>query len=56
MYIIVSGMHCQKSSAPEDGWNYRPKQVELIEIIKKPLLLYLVGYVYNCIRDALSEI
>ena len=24
--------------------NYRPKQVELIEIINKPLLLHLVGY------------
>ena len=35
-----------KSSAPEDGRNYRPKQVELIEIINKPLLLYLVGYSY----------
>ena len=26
--------------------NYRPKQVELIEIINKPLLLHLVGYLY----------
>ena len=34
------------SSAPEDGRNYRPKQVELIEIINKPLLLHLVGYLY----------
>ena len=25
---------------------YRPKQVELIEIINKPLLLHLVGYLY----------
>ena len=32
--------------APEDGRNYRPKQVELIEIINKPLLLHLVGYLY----------
>ena len=31
---------------PEDGRNYRPKQVELIEIINKPLLLHLVGYLY----------
>ena len=29
--------------APEDGRNYRPKHVELIRIIKKPLLLQLVG-------------
>jgi NDP-sugar pyrophosphorylase family protein len=33
-----------QSSAPEDGRNYRPKQ--LIEIINKPLLLHLVGYLY----------
>ena len=26
--------------------NYRPKEVELIEIINKPLLLHLVGYLY----------
>jgi len=26
-----------RSSAPEDGRNYRPKQVELIEIINKKL-------------------
>ena len=41
----------EQSSAPEDGRNYRPKQVELFEIINKPLLLHLVGYLYNCIRD-----
>ena len=35
-----------QSSAPEDGRNYRPKQVELIEIINKSLLLHLVGYLY----------
>ena len=33
-----------QSSAPEDGRIYRPKQVELIEIINKQLLLQLVGY------------
>ena len=37
---------CKQSSAPEDGRNYRPKQVELIEIINKPLLLHVVGYLY----------
>ena len=37
---------CKQSSAPEDGRNYRPKHVELIEIINKPLLLHLVGYSY----------
>jgi len=31
------------SSAPEDGRNHRPKHVELIGIINKPLLLYLFG-------------
>ena len=36
----------KQSSAPEDGRNYRPKQVELIEIINKPLLLHLVAYLY----------
>jgi len=35
-----------QSSAPENGRNYRPKQVQLIEIINKPLLLHLVGYLY----------
>ena len=44
-----------QSSAPERGRNYRPKQVELIEIINKPLLLHLVGYLYYCIRDARSQ-
>ena len=37
---------CEQPSAPEDGRNYRPKHVEMIEIINKPLLLYLVGYLY----------
>ena len=32
-----------QSSAPEDGRNYRPKYVELIDIINKLLLLHLVG-------------
>ena len=35
-----------KSSAPEDGWDHRPKHVELIGINNKPLLLHLVGYLY----------
>ena len=34
------------SSAPEDGRNNRPKHVELIGIINKPLLLHLVGCLY----------
>ena len=44
-------VHCTtscntESSAPEDGRDHRPKHVELIGIINKPLLLLLVG-VYN---------
>ena len=35
--------------------NYSPKHVELIEIINKPLLLYLVGCLYYCIRVARSR-
>ena len=32
-----------QSNAPEDGRDQRPKHVELIRIINKPLLLHLVG-------------
>jgi len=32
-----------QSSAPEDERDHRPKHVELIGIINKPLLLHLVG-------------
>ena len=32
-----------QSSAPDDGRAHRPKNVELIGIINKPLLLHLVG-------------
>jgi len=35
-----------QSRAPEDGRNYRPKHVELIVIINKPLFLHLVGCLY----------
>jgi hypothetical protein len=35
-----------QSSAPEDGRNHRPKNVELIGIINKTLLLHLVGCLY----------
>jgi len=41
--------------APEDGRNYRPKHVELIEITNKVLLLHLVGCLYYCINDARSH-
>ena len=32
-----------QSSAPEDGRDQRPKHVDMIGIINKPLLLHLVG-------------
>ena len=32
-----------QSGAPEDGRDHRPKHVELIGIINKPLLLHLFG-------------
>ena len=32
-----------QSSAPNDGQDPRPKHVELIGIINKPLLLHLIG-------------
>ena len=35
-----------QSSAPEDGRDYRPKHVELIGIINKPLLLHLLDCLY----------
>ena len=35
-----------QSSAPEDGQNNCPKHVELIGIINKLLLLYVVGCLY----------
>jgi hypothetical protein len=44
-----------RSSAPEDGWDQRPKQVELIGIINKPLLLHLVGVDIIYINDARSN-
>ena len=43
-----------ESSAPDDGRNHRPKHVELIGIINKPLLLHLVGCLYYCISEARS--
>jgi len=30
---------CKQSSAPEDGRNYRPKHVEVIEIINKIIIV-----------------
>ena len=44
-----------RSSAPEDGRNQRPKHVQLIGIINKPLLLHLVGVYIIYINDARSN-
>jgi len=42
-------------SAPEDGWDQRPKHVELAGIINKQLLLHLVGVHIIYINDARSN-
>jgi len=44
-----------QSSAPEDGRDQRPKHVELTGIIKKPLLLHLIGVYIIYINDARSN-
>ena len=46
--LAISWVRCTtscntQSSAPEDGRDQRPKHVELIRIINKPLLLHVVG-------------
>jgi hypothetical protein len=53
--MLPAGDLVTQSSAPEDGRNYRPTHVELIEITNKLLLLRLVGCLYFCIRDARSH-
>ena len=44
-----------QSSVPENGRNFRPKHVKLIEAIDKLSLLHLVGCLYYCINDARSQ-
>ena len=44
-----------QSSAPEDGRDHRPKHVELIGIINKPLLLHIFGVYIIYINDARSN-
>ena len=44
-----------QSSVPEDGRDHRPKHVELIGIINKPLLLHLVRVYIIYINDARSN-
>jgi hypothetical protein len=41
-----------QSSAPDDERDQRPEHVELIAIINKPLLVYLVGVYIIYINDA----
>ena len=45
-----------RSSAPDDGRNYRPEHVELIGIINKPLLLHLVGCLYYLCQSVFNKI
>jgi len=45
-----------QSSAPEDGRNYRPKYVEVIEIVNKIIIvastwLFIVFYHYNYFKN-----
>ena len=44
-----------QSSAPEDGSDHRPKHVELIGIINKPLLLHLVGVYITYVNGGRSK-
>ena len=44
-----------QSSAPEDGQDHRPKHVELIGIINKPLLLHLIGVYIVYVSDVRSN-
>ena len=46
-YALYNKLQTQ-SSATEDGRNYSPKHVELIEITNNLLLLHLVGCLYHC--------
>jgi len=57
-YVFVGALYHKlytQASAPEDGRNYRPKQVELIEVINKLSLLHLVGCLYYCILIFLKQ-
>ena len=45
-----------QSISPEDGRNHRPKHVDLIGIIKKPLLLHLVYCLYYLCNSVLCAI
>ena len=45
-----------QSSAPEDGQNHLPKNVELIGIINKLLLLHLIGCLYYWKGDEFAHV
>jgi len=47
-------MHRRRCRPAASSVHYRPKHVELIEIINKLLLLHLVGCLYYCINYAWS--
>ena len=53
--LLMLSVLWQQSSAPEDGHDHRPKHVELIGIINKPLLLHLVGVYIIYVNDAQSN-
>jgi len=55
LYRCIVPHRNTQSSAPEDGLNNRPKHVELIGIINKPLLLHLVGCYIIYINNARSS-
>ena len=44
--MLYPGICLTTEGKARKNLRYRPKQVELIEIINKPLLLHLVGYLY----------
>ena len=44
-----------QSSAPEDGRDHRPKHVELIGIINKPLLLHPVAFVMTVMESGCHD-
>jgi len=53
-WVLYTTNRNTQSSAPEDGRVQRPKHVELIGIINKPLLLHLVGVYIIYINAARS--
>jgi len=48
-------LYTTTQSSAENVRNYRPKHVELIEMINKLLLLHIVGCLHCCINDVRSH-